>query len=123
MADSEWRTAQAASEKNGKLVTHVDSTFLHATDFSPEIKPVAAEEPRVLALRTYTATPGNLGRLHDRFRDHTIALFTKHGMTNVGYWSLDADQKGAADTLIYMLAHKSKDARDASFKEFGADPE
>jgi hypothetical protein len=103
-------------------VTHVDSKFLHATDFSPEIKPAADVTPRVFELRTYTATPGNLAALHARFRDHTMELFKKHGMTNVGYWSLEADQKGAADTLVYVLAHKSKEARDASFKSFGSDP-
>jgi hypothetical protein len=121
MADPDWQAAQAASEKDGKLVAHVDSTFLHATDYSPEINAVAAQEPRVFELRTYTATPGNLARLHDRFRDHTIALFAKHGMTNFGYWSLDGDQKGADDTLVYLLAHRTKDARDASFKAFAAD--
>ncbi len=123
MADPDWQTAQAASEKDGKLVTHVDSSFLHATDFSPEIKAAVEPEPRVFELRTYTATPGNLARLHDRFRDHTIALFAKHGMTNFGYWSLDGDQKNVDDTLVYLLAHKSKDARDASFKAFAADPD
>jgi hypothetical protein len=33
------------------------------------------------------------------------------------------DQKGAADTLIYVLAHQSKDAADASFKAFREDPD
>jgi hypothetical protein len=77
----------------------------------------------VFELRTYTTTPGNLERLHARFRDHTISLFEKHGMTNFAYWALDTDQKGAADTLVYMLAHKSKEARDASFKAFQNDPD
>jgi hypothetical protein len=122
MADPDWKAAFAASEKDGKLVTHIDSKFLHATDFSPEIKLAAKSPPRVFELRTYTVTPGNLAALHARFRDHTIALFKKHGMTNIGYWSLDADQPAAADTLVYLLAHKSKEARDASFKSFGNDP-
>ena len=121
MADPDWQAAQAASEKDGKLVAGVDSTFLHATDYSPEINAVAAQEPRIFESRTYTATPGNLARLHDRFRDHTIALFAKHGMTNFGYWSLDGDQKGADNTLVYLLAHRTKDAHDASFKAFAAD--
>jgi uncharacterized protein YbaA (DUF1428 family) len=128
MNDPDWKAAFAASEKDGKLVTHVDSTFLHATDFSPEIKPSVETQPRVFELRIYTATPNNLPALHARFRDHTIALFRKHGMTNFGYWAVDAnqpdaDKKRPGDTLIYMLAHKSKDARDASFKTFQADPD
>jgi hypothetical protein len=123
MADPDWKAAFAESEKDGKLVLKVDSTFMHATDFSPEIKPGESKEPRVFELRTYTTTPGNLARLHDRFRDHTMALFKKHGMTNFGYWALDADQKGASDTLVYLLAHKSKEDREASFKAFRDDPD
>ncbi len=123
MADPDWQAAFKDSEKNGKLVTHVDSRFLHATDFSPEIRIEADSSPRTFELRTYTATAGKLPALHARFRDHTMALFTKHGMTNVAYWALDSDQKDAGDMLIYMLAHKSKDAREASFKSFQADPD
>jgi hypothetical protein len=123
MADPVGKAAFAESEKDGKLVLNVESKFMHATDFSPEIKPVAEKEPRVFELRTYTATPSNLARLHARFRDHTMTLFDKHGMSNFAYWALDADQKGAEDTLVYMLAHKSKADRDASFKTFGDDPD
>jgi hypothetical protein len=33
------------------------------------------------------------------------------------------DQKGAENTLIYILAHKSKQAAEESFKSFRADPD
>ncbi|HEX4000585.1 MAG TPA: NIPSNAP family protein [Pirellulales bacterium] len=122
-ADPEWKAVFAESEKNGKLVRQVDSTFMHATDFSPAIMPGKASEPRLFELRTYTTTPGNLPNLFARFRDHTMAIFAKHGMTNFAYWALDADQKGAGDTLVYMLAHPSKEARDASFEAFRKDPD
>lgn len=36
-ADPEWKQVSAASEANGRLVEHVDSTFLKLTDFSPKI--------------------------------------------------------------------------------------
>lgn len=120
--DPDWKAVLAESERDGKLAAKVESTFLHATDFSPEPKPTADGEPRVFELRTYTATPKNLSKLLARFRDHTVDLFKKHDMTNIGYWTLDAGQPGVDDTLVYMLAHKSKDARDASFKSFAADP-
>jgi len=72
--------------------------------------------------------PGRLGDLNARFRDHTLRLFEKHGMTNVCYWNLAADQKGAKsrlvadNTLIYLLTHKSEEAAKASFDAFRADP-
>ena len=37
----------------------------------------------VFELRTYTAPDGKLGELHARFRNHTLRIFEKHGMTNV----------------------------------------
>jgi hypothetical protein len=73
-------------------------------------------------LRTYTTTLGNLGRLQARFRDHTVALFAKHGMTNLFYWTPMADQKTAENTLVYMLAHKDAEAAKASFGAFRTDP-
>lgn len=123
MADPDWKKAAAASEKDGKLVGKMEGTFLHVTDYSPAIKPEVSKEPRVFELRTYTCTKDNLPKLHDRFRNHTMKLFSKHGMSHYGYWELDKDQPAAADTLIYLLHHKSKESCAASFKAFRADPE
>jgi len=122
MADPEWQAAWKASEANGKLVAKAESVFLNATDYSPAIKPGKTSEPRVFELRTYTASPGKLSNLNARFRHHTVVLFQKHGMTNFAYWTPMKGQKGADDTLIYLLAHKSKDAAGASFKAFREDP-
>lgn len=41
---------------------------------------------RVFELRTYTAAEGKLDAVLARFRDHTVKLFEKHGITNIGYW-------------------------------------
>jgi hypothetical protein len=122
-SDPEWKAVAAATEKDGRLVTKVDSTLMHATDYSPGVEPSHKPETRVFELRTYTATPGNLDRLHARFRDHTCELFEKHGMTNIGYWSLDDDQPNAGETLVYLLAHESQNSRDASFDAFRSDPD
>lgn len=122
LADPDWQTAYKQSEVNGKLVAKVETKFLQATDYSPTIQPNDAGD-RVFELRTYTATPGNLDALHARFRDHTLTLFAKHGMTNVAYWKLMDDQDGAKETLIYILSHKSVAAAGASFDAFRQDPE
>src|SRR5438270_67516 len=34
-ADPEWQKVQKASEANGKIVAHVDSVYMDATDYSP----------------------------------------------------------------------------------------
>lgn len=122
-ADPTWQKVSKESEVNGKIVDSVKSVYLKTTDFSPKGKLAKSKEPRVYELRTYKATPGNLGNLLDRFRNHTLKLFEKHGITNVMYWTPVDPQQGADDTLIYILAHPSKEAGLQHFDEFRADPE
>jgi hypothetical protein len=124
LADPEWQAAAKESEANGPLLAKdgVTSILMKATDYSPAMATGAGAAERAFELRIYKCEPGRLPNLHARFRDHTLKLFTKHGMTNVGYWTpLDAAQ-GADDTLIYILAHKSREAAAASFKAFREDP-
>lgn len=123
MADPDWQAAYKASERDGRLVTKAESLFLSATDFSPVIEPGHASDNRVFELRIYKCEPGRLPNLLARFRDHTKALFAKHGMTQLGYWTPMDKAHGADDTLVYILAHRSKDAAAASFKAFREDPE
>ncbi len=121
--DPDWKAAVKASEANGRLVTNVHNPFLQATDYSPEVKPSKASEPRVFELRIYKTPPGRLDALHARFRNQTMKLFSRHGMTNFGYWTPMDEKEGKDNTLIYMLAHKSRDAAAASFDAFRKDPE
>lgn len=120
--DPDWKKAHAESEKDGKLVTKIDSVFLQTTDYSPELK-IEELGDRVFELRVYTTTDGNLDALDARFRDHTMKLFAKHGMTNLIYFHLMDDQKDADKTLVYFLAHKSEEAGRKSFDTFRADPD
>lgn len=73
-------------------------------------------------MRTYTTHEGKLEALHSRFRNHTTKLFKKHGMTNVGYWVPD-DAPLAQNTLVYILAHPSREAAKKSWDGFRNDPE
>ncbi len=77
---------------------------------------------RFFELRTYTAAEGKLEALHSRFRDHTNALFVKHGMTLIGYWT-PADEPRSKNTLIYILAYPDRASREKSWKEFQDDPD
>ena len=121
-ADAEWQTAKRKSEIGGTLVSKVESVSMRATDYSPPVRP-STEGDRVFELRVYTAAPGRLDALHARFRDHTLKLFAKHGMTSIGYWAPLTDEQGAKNTLIYLLAHKSVEAAKASFAAFRQDPD
>jgi hypothetical protein len=91
---------------------------LGAADKAP-----ASSGTRCFELRTYHAAPGKLEALQARFRDHTDALFKKHGMESLGYWTPAEGQPGAGNTLIYVLSFPSKAAAEASWKAFHADPD
>ena len=79
-------------------------------------------ENRVFELRTYISKDGKLENVLARFRDHTTKLFEKHGMENIAYW-VGADAPASQNTLIYVVAHKNRDAAKASWDGFRKDPE
>jgi hypothetical protein len=121
-ADPEWKAAAKASEANGKLVNKVESVLLRVNDYSPAIRPAKSTAPRIFELRQYKASPGNLANLNARFRNHTLALFAKHGLTSIGYWTPADPKQGSEDTLVYLLAFPSREAATESWKNFRADP-
>ena len=82
----------------------------------------AQSKNRVFELRTYTAPDGKLGDLQARFRNHTVKLFEKHGITNVGYF-VPQDSPLSQNTLIYVLAHKDRETAKQSWAEFQKDPD
>ena len=120
--DPEWKEVAKASEANGKIVAKVESTYVEATDYTPAEIP-SLTGGHVFELRTYITNEGKLADLDARFRNHTMALFKKHGMTNVLYTHPTDADKGAGHTLIYLLAHDSVAAAKKSFDEFRADPD
>ena len=75
----------------------------------------AGAEPsgKVFEIRTYHTFPGRLDALHKRFREHTMKMFGKHGMTNVAYW-VPQDNPAHDTTLIYVISHASREAAKAN---------
>jgi hypothetical protein len=82
-------------------------------------EPAAA---RVFEIRTYHCFPGRLEALNKRFREHTMKMFEKHGMTNVAYWTFE-DSPAKENTLIYVISHASREQAKKNWAEFSADPE
>jgi NIPSNAP len=81
-----------------------------------------AQGRKVFEMRTYTSPEGKLNDLLARFRNDTLRIFEKHGMENVGYW-VPTDAPAAANTLVYILAHDSRDAAAKSWAAFREDLE
>jgi len=76
----------------------------------------------VYELRIYHVYEGKLDDLLRRFREHTMKLFEKHGIKNVAYWT-PTDEPLKGKTLVYMLAHPSREAATANWQAFRDDPE
>lgn len=94
-----------------------------ATETSDLKEPVAVteiNEGTFFEMRTYYCYPGMLEALKTRFRDHTLKLFEKHGMTNIAYWE---PQENSDNKLVYLLGYPSRAARDSSWAAFSNDPE
>ena len=68
----------------------------------------------------YDAVPGKLPDVHNRFSNHTIGLFEKHGIQNIAYWTEDV---GTNNRLVYLLGYPTLGDREKSWAAFQADPE
>jgi NIPSNAP len=76
----------------------------------------------VYELRMYHVHDGKMDALRDRFRDHTDALFKRHNMKSVGYWTPE-DTPGSQNLFIYILEHPSRQDAEKNWATFQADPE
>ena len=95
-------------------------TFAFAVSVAPPV--ASAADGKVYELRTYTTYEGKLPDLLARFRNHTLKIFERHGMKNIGYW-VPTDEPRSTNTLIYVLEHSSREAAKKSWDAFRADPE
>jgi hypothetical protein len=77
---------------------------------------------QVYELRLYHVHEGKMDALRDRFRDHTDAIFKKHNMKSIGYWSPE-DAPSSQNLFIYILEHPSRQEAEKNWAAFQADPE
>jgi hypothetical protein len=89
---------------------------------SPNERNSMPSNSTVYELRIYHVNEGKLDDLLRRFRDHTIALFSKHNMKSLAYWT-PTDDPLKGKTLVYILEHPSREAAIANWQTFRDDPE
>ena len=80
-----------------------------------------AAADRVFELRVYHTLPGRLPALESNFRDHNVAYLKKHGIESVGYWT--PQDSASENTLIFIVAHDSREAAEQHWNELRSDPE
>ncbi len=71
--------------------------------------------------RVYEAMPGKLPDLQARFRNHTVSIFERHGIKNIGYWTSEVGD--FSDRLIYIVAFEDAGQREKAWGSFRSDPE
>jgi hypothetical protein len=76
----------------------------------------------VYELRVYHLNEGKLPLILERFQSKERAIFARCGMHEVAFW-VPVEGDIPANTLVYLMRHKSLAAAKASWKMFSADPE
>jgi NIPSNAP len=76
----------------------------------------------VYELRLYHVNQGKMGELVARFENHTDAIFRRHNMKSVGYWSPE-DAPSLQSLFVYVLEHPSRQEAEQNWAAFQADPE
>ena len=113
----------SAAMKRRKLLQSIPAMTLLPTAAWAASQPKADPASSVVyELRVYHANEGKLADLLKRFREHTTKLFERHGIKNVAYWT-PLDEPAKSNTLIYILAHPSREAAATNWKAFQDDPE
>lgn len=75
----------------------------------------------IYELRTYHCLPGRLPALLKRFESTTLRLFEKHGIRQLGFWTVAIGESN--QDLIYILKWDSLAERERCFAAFQQDPE
>ncbi len=81
----------------------------------------AATGHHIFEVRMYTAGPGKLDAVINRFRNPEVGLFQKYGMKAVLY-STTLEPGAHENQFVYVLQHDSREAARASWAKFLADP-
>ncbi len=70
-------------------------------------------------LRIYTAAPGKLQELIERFRDHATRIMKRYDIRPIGFWTPD-DPAGSSD-FYYLLEWDDMAHHDRAMAAFRAD--
>ena len=82
----------------------------------------AESRHHVYELRLYHVHEGKMDALKARFGDHTDAIFKRHNMKSIGYWSPE-DAPASQNLFVYILEHPSREDAEKNWTAFQADPE
>lgn len=122
-ADPDFQKGYAASDrKHGKTVDAIVSVPL-VVDPTAKLDLAASTKPRAFDLRIYSVLPGKLDAFRDRWRDHAVPIYERHGLHSVGWWVAAKKDAEGHDQFVCLLAGESIESIQGSIAGFHEDPE
>jgi hypothetical protein len=124
LGSEKWPGIVALSFPSGApLVTGIDTAILRPTPYSPDpFQFMSATSPGVFEERIYRGRNGRaFAAVNKRFNDHTTRIFANHGITPVGFWTVEigADQP----SLYYLIRFDDLSEYNPKWNAFRGDPE
>ncbi len=124
-ADQGYQKARQELDRgNAPAFDSHQRVLMRATDFSPEIVPLAPkpQRPRYFELRVYhSPTARQLRLVHERFAGPEIKIFHRSGIHPILY--ADTIAGPDMDNLTYIIPFASLGDREKAWDTFGSDPE
>jgi hypothetical protein len=74
----------------------------------------------IYELRVYQPVPGQMPKLQARFRDQLLAIWEKHGIRPIGFWTTLVGE--SSNELTYILPWESLADRETRWTAFQNDP-
>jgi hypothetical protein len=75
----------------------------------------------ILELRVYEVAPGRMAEMHQRFRDHTLKNFKRHGFEPVFFSTSEIGE--TSDKVTYVLRFENLRRREEAWAAFHTDEE
>jgi hypothetical protein len=122
-ADPQFKEGYVASnKKHGKTVDKIVSLPLNV-DATAKFNFVSSAAPRAFDLRIYSVLPGKLDAFRVRWRDHAIPIYSRHGLSSLGWWVSEKMDPEGNDQFICLLAGESVEGIQKSIAGFHKDAE
>lgn len=74
----------------------------------------------IYELRVYHIVPGRMPNILARFKDHTLSIWEKHGIRQLGFWTTLVGESHY--DVTYMLTWESLADRESKWNAFAKDP-
>lgn len=70
--------------------------------------------------RVYQSLPGQMQKMQARFSDHVLAIWERHGIRAIGFWTTVIGD--SSNALVYILQWESLADRETRWTAFQNDP-